>query len=67
MTEWTIEVVVQIPFLQAFPMEDMPAFDLVNFIGSLDGIQADDTNELLIDGIREAQPYLPCRPPLLEC
>lgn len=41
MTEGTVEMVMQEPFLKTFLVEHMQTFEFVDFLGSQDGIETD--------------------------
>lgn len=42
MTERTVEVVLEVPLLEAFLVENVQAFEFVNFLGAEDGFETDD-------------------------
>jgi hypothetical protein len=45
MTERTVEVVLEVPLFEAFLVENVQAFEFVNFLGAEDGFETDDACE----------------------
>lgn len=52
-TERTVIVVLEVPFLETFPMEDVEAFQFSDFLGTEDRFEADDTGWRLVSRGRE--------------
>lgn len=66
MAERTVIVVLEVPFLETFSMENVEAFQFSDFLGTEHRFEADDTYELIIGTIRGERRSVSPGPPFLE-